>query len=80
MISVKHVLTAAHCLYKEKAHDITVFLGTSRRCGKGGDEHKVEKLVPHRKYKDNKEAWDIGIVVVRKFHGKYSKKMVENIC
>lgn len=63
IISTKWVLTAAHCVHKKVANEVTVFAG-SIYLYKKGDRYTVELVKIHEDYNDVTTVNDIAVLAV----------------
>ncbi|CAH4035080.1 chymotrypsin-2-like [Pieris brassicae] len=73
ILNEEYVLTAAHCLYRKRANELSLVVG-SHQINKGGERYKIKKLVLHEKYSKPKIKNDIAIIQIQgKF--KFSDKV-----
>ncbi|XP_045488884.1 chymotrypsin-2-like [Pieris rapae] len=63
ILNEEYVLTAAHCLYKKRADELSIVAG-SHKLNEGGERYKIKKLVIHEKYSKPTIKNDIGVVQI----------------
>lgn len=75
VISERHVLTAAHCVYTQKESWLLVVLGSIFLKGEGRDEYDVEKIKIRKyfAYDSSVHKNDIAILIVRAYFSFPSK-------
>lgn len=67
IISVLHIISAAHCFPSVVLSQVTVITGTNS-LAEGGESHSVAAITPHESYIGSSDYWkyDIAILTVRK--------------
>ncbi|KAK5640429.1 hypothetical protein RI129_011240 [Pyrocoelia pectoralis] len=58
------ILTAAHCIYKQRPEHYTVVAG-SNLLDSGGDSYKVKELIPHENYDPETISNDIALIKLK---------------
>lgn len=70
LITKKHVLTAAHCVYnhEELPSDLTVVLGIHNIAdlGNGSSNISIVKIITHASYEPENQSYDIAIIQLEK--------------
>ena len=74
LIATNWVVTAAHCLYREKPEGLEVILGLLKLDEKPKERIDVEKIIIHPKY--DKDTYDFDIALIRLAKASKQKTIV----
>ena len=60
-----HVVTAAHCVYREQPKNLLVLTGTqSLATAAGGTRHKIAQIKVHPSYDDETQDYDVAVITL----------------